>query len=74
MSVYQPPLPTEECRSEQHARDGGCSWCCDSCNYDRHICLFCGDPLRHDGRLWNGETNTCYMSDDEYAMHIGTRS
>lgn len=42
------------------ASPSGCYWCCEACNLDRHTCHFCGDSLRHDGRLWSGEPNRCY--------------
>jgi len=29
--------------------------CCDRCNYDRHTCHFCGDPLGHK------EVSACYL-------------
>lgn len=38
---------------------GHCYWCCSTCNYDRHICHFCGDSLDHNGLL-NGKPNPCY--------------
>jgi hypothetical protein len=25
----------------------GCYECCDLCNYDRHVCPGCGEPLSH---------------------------
>jgi phosphoribosylaminoimidazole carboxylase (NCAIR synthetase) len=31
--------------------------CCEKCDYDRHICHFCGDPLGHD------EISACYILD-----------
>lgn len=40
----------------------GCYRCCDRCNYDNHVCHFCGDPLLHDGRNINGFPHPC--SDD----------
>jgi len=36
--------------------DQGCYYCCDSCNYDRHICHFCGQTLSHENR------NGCCMA------------
>lgn len=38
-----------------------CYECCETCNRDEHRCHFCGDDLRHDGRLWNGDRNPCYL-------------
>lgn len=35
----------------------GCYHCC---NVDAHRCHFCGDDLRHDGKLLNGDLNPCY--------------
>lgn len=29
--------------------DEGCYWCCSACNFDRHTCRGCGDPLTHLG-------------------------
>lgn len=34
---------------------------CAACNYEKHICHFCGDSLRHDERLPNGDPNPCYQ-------------
>jgi hypothetical protein len=70
VATYQPPLPTEQCRPDRHELEGGCAWCCDACDYDRHICHFCGDYLRHDGKLLNGEINTCY-AECAHCGHIG---
>lgn len=33
---------------------------CDACNYNKHICHFCGEDLRHDERLLDGSPNPCY--------------
>lgn len=63
MATYVPPLPTEKCKPEQHAKEGGCYHCCERCNYDRHYCFFCGDPLRHDDKTLDGETNPCYTEE-----------
>lgn len=43
--------------------DEGCYSCCDKCNYDRHICGGCGEPLSH---LGNGFTVTVYGNGKEY--------
>lgn len=59
---YLPPLPTELCKRESHERDGACSWCCETCNYDLHRCHFCGDSLRHNGLTLSGEPNPCYVN------------
>ena len=37
---------------------------CESCNYNQHICHFCGDDLRHDDTLSNGALNPCYNEDN----------
>jgi hypothetical protein len=63
MTSYAPPFPTDGCRSEWHAREGGCYICCNSCNYDNHRCHFCGDDLRHDGKTFDGKENPCYQPD-----------
>jgi hypothetical protein len=68
--TYAPPLPRSECNPEQHAKEGGCAWCCERCNYDRHICLFCGDSLTHDEKLPDGSSNSCYMSEDELKAYL----
>lgn len=50
---------------EMHEFKGGaCYYCCDACNYDRHICHFCGDSLRHDNSRFKdpvGTPNPCYI-------------
>jgi hypothetical protein len=61
--------PTAVCAPVWHAREGGCFQCCDGCNYATHRCHFCGDDLRHDGRLPDGEINTCYATCE--CGHIG---
>lgn len=56
-------LSTALCTPKLHEKYGGaCFYCCPTCNHDRHVCHFCGDTLKHDGRLWNGEINTCYAT------------
>ncbi len=37
---------------------------CEACNYERHICHFCGEDLRHDNRLLDGSPNPCYELDE----------
>jgi len=32
--------------------------CCDKCNYDKHTCVLCGDPLGHD------EISSCYILEE----------
>lgn len=39
-----------------------CWQCCGTCDLDNHRCHFCGDPLRHEGTLMNGEVNPCYWN------------
>lgn len=41
------------CRPE-HDDLGGCYNCCERCNYDQHICHFCGERLRHNSTEYNG--------------------
>jgi hypothetical protein len=45
--------------------DQGCYYCCEACNYDRHICHFCGDNLTHLNNLSDGSPNPCYEDDNE---------
>lgn len=71
---YAPPLPAARCLPDKHAKEGGCFVCCQQCNYDLHICFFCGDPLTHDDKMSNGEPNTCYMSDDELEAYRAAKA
>lgn len=59
------------CTKELHEQHGGaCYYCCETCNYDRHVCHFCGDPLKHNERfLSSGEVNSCYQKCE--CGHIG---
>jgi hypothetical protein len=56
-------LPTPNCTQGLHDYFGGaCYFCCEYCNYDRHVCYSCGDDLRHDGTLFSTrEPNPCYV-------------
>lgn len=38
--------PREGCNQQQHDEYGACYNCCDTCNYNRHICHF----------LWSGSS------------------
>lgn len=45
--------PCEVCGNEHKNYE-----CCDKCNYDTHICVFCGDPLGH------SQVSVCYLTTD----------
>lgn len=34
----------------QHEPNDGCMWCCETCNYDRHICPGCGTIIDHNDK------------------------
>jgi hypothetical protein len=36
----------------KYLEQGHCYWCCNSCNYNLHVCPLCGDPLDHNGQEW----------------------
>lgn len=35
---------------------GACPNCCSTCNFAMHICMKCGEQLRHDGTEWRTKT------------------
>jgi len=36
------------------SRDPSFELDCHRCDYDMHVCGGCGEPLRHDGKLFDG--------------------
>lgn len=57
-------MPTDRCLPNAHAQEGGCFHCCEKCDYDRHICHFCGENLTHDSFSHeNGERVRHWLSD-----------
>lgn len=71
---YGPPCDFFECghlnygtKDEPATVFYDCSTCgkhyCEACNYDKHLCHFCGNTLRHDGSELTkapGTPNPCY--------------
>lgn len=45
---------------------GAPDWACDGCNYDRHLCHFCGDNITHEEAMKYG---TC-EGDREYGRAV----
>jgi hypothetical protein len=44
---------------------------CERCNYDRHVCFFCGDDLRHAEDTHRGpNAHACYVEDDVCTCRI----
>lgn len=53
--------PNKDC---EYLKEGSCYYCCEACNYDKHFCHFCGDPLNHNGYgNEKGEKVRHYLSD-----------
>jgi hypothetical protein len=40
------PYYTVNCK-HANTLTSGCMYCCDACNYDRHLCYGCGDNVPH---------------------------
>lgn len=51
----------EQCIPQWHAEYGACYNCCDTCNYDRHRCHFCGQDLAHDSTYGERHYSYYYM-------------
>lgn len=65
--------PTQHCTETLHRRFGGaCFWCCEACNYDRHICGGCGQNLRHDGLEWHSRLNEPFIPHPDHRRYCPT--
>jgi hypothetical protein len=42
---------------------------CDRCNYDRHLCHFCGEPLSHDGYQFDGQLHDVAFCRPDLVAH-----
>lgn len=63
-------FPTALCRYDYHEMSGACYHCCETCNYDRHVCHFCGEWLRHnDVDIRTESVHECYVRCE--CGHIG---
>lgn len=49
------------CLSEWHDKEGACYNCCNKCNYNQHICHFCGTELTHNSKESSGKRH--WLSD-----------
>jgi hypothetical protein len=59
-----------DCILEAHDKYGACYNCCATCNYDRHICHFCGESLHHNST--DGKGNRHWLSDCRPDLIDGT--
>ena len=51
-------------RDCEYLKEGHCFYCCDLCNYDRHLCHFCGENLNHNSYAYrDGKKVRHWLSD-----------
>lgn len=61
--IKQEPIPEHlpnprECKHLNE--EGFCYYCCETCNWDNHVCNFCGEYVNHFDQNLDHSPHPCY--------------